>query len=225
MISFSNARLKVVPVVLGGLFVSLGGCYLEHHAPLRTADLPPLAPSVLHANRLWIAVAERVPENACVAPADHRLLCFEHLRSTVQNALERSLWTTFPGVAAAPRTVPAGDYLLRVDLALEALPPDGSGPGWSAGLRGSWRLERDGKLLDGQGVASRSRADFAYGAPLGAGASEVIDAIAVRIGMTLGAFPESRTPAPVPLPEVATSPLVEDVSAPAARVLPKSTKL
>ncbi len=208
---------------LGGLLVWLGGCDLEHHAPLHTAELPPLAPSVLHANKLWIAIADEMPESACVAPEDRRLLCFEHLRSTVQSALARSLWMSFPGVAAAPRVIPTGDYLLRVDLLLEALPPDAKGPGWSAGVKGTWRLERDGQLLDGQGVASRSRADFAYGAPLGAGASEVIDAIAVRIGMSLGAFPESRMPPPVPLPEVATSPLFE--ASPAARMPLESSKL
>ncbi|MES1174429.1 MAG: hypothetical protein ABUL62_08870, partial [Myxococcales bacterium] len=78
---------------------------------------------------------------------------------------------------------------------------------WSAGARGNWRLDRDGQTLAGEQVASRSRADFAYGAPLGAGASEVVDAIAVRIGMTLGGVPESRVVSPVPLPAVATAPL------------------
>lgn len=186
-----------------------GGCNLEHHAPLRSAELPPLSPTVLHANRLWIEVAERVPENDCVAPNDRRLLCFERLRTTLGFALTRSLWTSFPGVemARSSKSVPAGDYVLHIDLDLEALPPDQNGPGWSAGARGNWRLERDGQTLAGEQVASRSRADFAYGAPLGAGASEVVAAIAVRIGMTLGGVPESRVISPVPLPEVATAPL------------------
>ncbi len=191
----------------GLAFVS--GCNLEHHAPLRSAELPPLAPTVLHANRLWIEVAERMPENACVAPNDARLLCFERLRTTLGFALTRSLWTSFPGVEVtrSGKPVPAGDYVLHVDLDLEALPPDATGPGWSAGARGNWRLDRDGQTLAGEQVASRSRADFAYGAPLGAGASEVVDAIAVRIGMTLGGVPESRVVSPVPLPAVATAPL------------------
>ena len=76
--------------------------------------------------------------------------------------------------------------MLHVDLDLEAIPPDANAPGWSAGARGNWRLERDGQTLAGERFASRSRTEFAYGAPLGIGASEVIDAIAVRIGMTLG---------------------------------------
>src|SRR6186713_1894308 len=81
-----------------GLLVASGGCTLEHRAPLRSAELPPLAPTVLHANRLWIDVAERMPENDCVAPANARLLCFERLRSTLGGALTRSLWTSFPAV-------------------------------------------------------------------------------------------------------------------------------
>jgi hypothetical protein len=199
-----------------GLLVASGGCSLEHRAPLRSAELPPLAPTVLHANRLWIDVAERMPENDCVAPANARLLCFERLRSTLSGALTRSLWTSFPGVEVGARPVSPGDYVLHIDLDLEALPPDAQSPGWSAGARGKWRLERDGKELAGERVASRSRADFAYGAPLGAGASEVIAAIAVRIGMTLGGVPESRVVMPVPLPEVATSPLAGPALKPAA---------
>jgi hypothetical protein len=194
--------------IWGGFLVLANGCSLEHHAPLRSAELPALAPSVLHSNRLWIDVAERMPENDCVAPGNARLLCFERLRSTVGTALTRSLWSSFPGVdLLASKSAPPGDYVLHVDLDLEALPPDASAPGWSAGARGHWRLERNGQTLAGEQVASRSRTEFAYGAPLGIGASEVIDAIAVRIGMTLGGIPETRLVEPVPLPEVATAPL------------------
>jgi hypothetical protein len=201
---------------LGGLFLFAGGCSLEHHAPLRAAELPALAPSVLHTSRLWIDVAEQMPENDCVAPGNARLLCFEHLRGTVSGALTRSLWTSFPGVdLLGSKPVPAGDYVLHVNLGLEALPPDATAAGWSAGARGHWRLERNGRTLAGERVASRSRTEFAYGAPLGIGASEVIDAIAVRIGMTLGAIPETRVVEPVPLPEVATAPL-----APSAALAP-----
>jgi len=208
-----------------GLLVASGGCALEHRAPLRSAELPPLAPTVLHANRLWIDVAERMPENDCVAPGNARLLCFEQVRSTLSGALSRALWTSFPSVEIGARGVQPGDYVLHVDLDLEALPPDAQSPGWSAGARGQWRLERDGKTLAGAQVASRSRADFAYGAPLGTGASEVIDAIAVRVGMTLGGVPESRVVMPVPLPEVATSPLASTTPTPAARAQSKPKSL
>jgi hypothetical protein len=199
-----------------GLLVASGGCNLEHRAPLRSAELPALAPTVLHANRLWIDVAERMPENDCVAPKNARLLCFERLRTTLGGALTRSLWTSFPGVDLGAGHARPGDYILHIDLDLEALPPDAQAPGWSAGAHGKWRLERDGKTLAGEQVASRSRGEFAYGPPLGAGASEVIDAIAVRIGMTLGGVAESRVVLPVPLPEVASAPLASPAIKPAA---------
>ena len=209
---------KLSPAIFGVALLLASGCELEHHAPLRSAELPPLAPAVLHANRLWIELAERMPENDCVAPGTARLVCFERLRSTLGNALTRSLWTSFPGVDVNRSRKPTlpGDYRLFLDLDLEALPPDANGPGWSAGARGSWRLERDGKTLAGEQVASRSRADFAYGAPLAAGASEVIDAIAVRIGMALGGIPESRLLLPIPLPEVASAPLAQGSPGPGA---------
>jgi hypothetical protein len=143
-------------------------------------------------------------------------LCFEHQRSELSRALSHALWTSFPSVEAGSGERHAGDYVLHVSLKLEALPPDASGPGWSAGARGSWRLERDGKALAGEQVASRSRGDFAYGTPLGIGAGEVIDAVAVRIGMTLGALPETRVVQPVPLPAVATAPLPPQASKPSA---------
>jgi hypothetical protein len=190
----------------GALLVFIAGCNLEHRAPVRSAELPPLAPSVLHSSRLWIEPSD-VAENACVSPGDARLLCFERQRSEFDSALSRSLWTSFPSVESSGGEHRAGDYVLHVSIALEALPPDASGPGWSAGARGSWRLERDGKTLAGEQVASRSRADFAYGTPLGIGAGEVLDAVAVRIGMTLGALPETHIVQPVPLPAVATAPL------------------
>lgn len=208
-----------------GLLVASGGCALEHRAPLRSAELPPLAPTVLHSNKVWIDVAERTPENDCVSPKNARLLCFERLRTTLGSALTRSLWTSFPSVELGGRDARPGDYVLHVELDLEALPPDAQGPGWSAGARGQWRLERDGKTLAGAQVASRSRAEFAYGAPLGAGASEVVDAIAVRIGMTLGGVPESRVVLPVPLPEVASAPLANAVTTPAARAEAKPSSL
>jgi hypothetical protein len=221
---------KLASGVLGGFLVLANGCSLEHHAPLRAAELPALAPSVLHTNRLWIEVSERMPDNDCVAPGNARLLCFERLRSTVGTALTRSLWSSFPGVdLLGSKSAPPGDYVLHVDLDLEALAPDANAPGWSAGARGNWRLERNGQTLAGEQVASRSRTEFAYGAPLGIGASEVIDAIAVRIGMTLGGIPETRVVEPVPLPEVATAPLPPrallnpNAPAPAAAIQAKTT--
>ncbi len=182
---------------------------------MRSAELPPLSPPVLHSSRIWVELSD-MGENACVSPEGARLLCFERQRSELSNALSRSLWTSFPGVELESGDHQAGDYVLHVALALEALPPDATGPGWSAGARGSWHLERDGRTLAGEQVASRSRGDFAYGSPLGIGAGEVIDAVAVRIGMTLGALPETHIAPPVPLPAVATSPLPAKAPKPSA---------
>ena len=198
---------KLSRPLLGGMLLLGAGCNFEHRAPVRSAELPPLSAEVLHSSRLWLELSEDVPENTCVSPGGARLLCFERLRGELGYALSRSLWSSFPGVESGSGERRAGDYVLHVALNLEALPPDANGPGWSAGARGSWRLERNGQTLAGEQVASRSRGDFAYGAPLGIGAGEVIDAVAVRIGMTLGALPESHQVAPVPLPAVATAPL------------------
>jgi hypothetical protein len=216
---------KVSASFVGAWLLLSAGCSLEHRAPVQSAELPPLASPVLHASRIWVELSDNVAENACVAPGDARLLCFERLRSELGEALGRSLWTSFPSVEFGGGERRTGDYVLQVALTLEALPPDASGPGWSAGARGSWRLERDGKTLAGERVASRSRGDFAYGAPLGVGAGEVIDAVAVRIGMTLGALPETHVVAPVPLPAVAVAPLVVPPSQnPAAAVAAKNSK-
>jgi hypothetical protein len=210
---------------VGGLVLLTAGCSLEHRALVRSAELPPLSPPVLHSSRLWVDVSDDVGENACVAPGNARLLCFERQRSELESALGRELWTSFPGVDFGGGARDPGDYVLHVALNLEALPPDASGPGWSAGARGSWRLERDGRMLAGEQVASRSRGDFAYGAPLGVGAGEVIDAVAVRIGMTLGALPETRVVLPVPLPAVATAPLPTPTPKPAAGAGPRTSSL
>jgi hypothetical protein len=196
----------------GTSWLLLSGCVLEHRAPIRSAELPPLPSTALHSSRLWVEVSDEVGENACVAPGGARLLCFERQRSELEKALGRALWTSFPGVEFGNPPRASTDYVLHVALKLEALPPDGSGPGWSAGVRGRWRLERAGQTLAGEQVASRSRGDFAYGSPLGIGAGEVIDAVAVRIGMTLGALPETRVVQPVPLPAVATGPLPEPLA-------------
>ncbi|HEY4105534.1 MAG TPA: hypothetical protein VGM44_16665 [Polyangiaceae bacterium] len=189
------------------VLVSFVGCSLEHRALVRSAELPPLPSPVLHSSRLWVELEDGVNQNTCISPENLRPICFDGLRHELADALSRALWTSFPGVELDHGEPSPGDYVLRVTLGVEALAPDATNPGWSAGARGNWRLERDGKLLAGEQVASRSRAEFAYGAPLGVGAGEVIDAVAVRIGMTLGSLPETRVLEPVPLPAVATAPL------------------
>jgi hypothetical protein len=86
---------------------------------------------------------------------------------------------------------------------LDALPPDQSGPGWSAGARGRFRLMRDGQVLLQETTASRSRPHFAYGTPLGDGATEVIDATIQHIARSVFSLQEARPYQPAPLPQVA----------------------
>ncbi|HEY4158820.1 MAG TPA: hypothetical protein VGM29_12010 [Polyangiaceae bacterium] len=187
----------------------LAGCTLEHHAPLRAAEMPPIAPPVLHSSRVWIELADGTPETQCVRPETQRTLCFERVQSTFRQSLQRALWTSFPAVemydSGAP--LPSNEYLLVVELNVEALSPDTTGPGWSAGARGKYRLLRGGKTLVAEGLATRSRSEFAYGEPLALGAAEAVEAIATRIGLALAAVPESHEIAPLPLPAVAVTPL------------------
>ncbi len=200
-----------------GLLVASGGCNLEHRAPLRSAELPPLAPTVLHANRLWIDVAERMPENDCVAPANARLLCFERPAQHPRRRAHPLALDQLPGrgsghAASQPGRLRAARRSRSRGAAPRIQTAPAGPPAHAA--NGAWNATE--KTLAGEQVASRSRADFAYGAPLGDGASEVIAAIAVRIGMTLGGVPESRVLMPVPLPAVASAPLASPALKPAA---------
>jgi hypothetical protein len=98
--------------------------------------------------------------------------------------------------------VQAGDYVLTLDVTLNAQAPDGDGPGWSAVAAGGFRLSRDGKILHEERLGSRSRPAFAYGSALGVGAGEVVDAFAAHVAQVLGAVAEERPLLPAPLPAV-----------------------
>jgi hypothetical protein len=192
-------------------------CSQAHSAEVRTAALPPPPdPAVRHSRPLWLELSPGVAATQCVEPKSSRRLCFEDVDLALESALSRALWTSFPrvqtvGYGYAPEP---GDYVLNLSLALDTLPPSSGGPGWAALAKGRWRLTRDGKDLLGESVESRSRADFAYGRPLGVGAGEVVDAIALHVGMLLGQLPETRPDQPLPLPAVVAQPL----TAPAAIV-------
>lgn len=195
----------------------LAGCVTSHEARLQTAPLPPpSATPVQHTGRLWIELGSATWDNQCRSPLGQRLLCFDGVRHAAFASLERSLWTTFPGVilrdgdALAP-----GDYLLSLDVTLNPLPPDADGPGWSAQATGGFRLSRDGKILHEERLGSRSQAAFAYGSALGRGAGEVVDAFASHIAEVLGTLPEERPLAAVPLPAVAVE-VVTPKAAPAS---------
>lgn len=203
--------------------VSLAGCMQHHSATVRTALVPPpSATPVLHTGKLWVELGQATWENQCRAPKDQRLLCFDGVRRATFSALERSLWTSFPEVALrdGDRLAP-GDYVLTLDVTLDALPPDAEGPGWSALAAGGFRLSRDGKVVREERLGSRSRATFPYGSALGVGAGEVVDAFASHIAQVLGAIAEDRPLAPTPLPAVMAEIVTPaPASAPAAEAAP-----
>jgi hypothetical protein len=208
--------------------IVLGGCMQSHEAKVQTALLPPPSASpVQHTGRLWVELGSATWENQCRTPKGQRMLCFDGVRRATFGALERSLWTSFPEVALRDNeAVLAGDYVLTLDVTLNAQAPDADGPGWSAVAAGGFRLSRDGKILHEERLGSRSRPAFAYGSALGVGAGEVVDAFAAHVAQVLGAVAEERPLRPAPLPAVVAEELTPShpgaipAAAPALEVVP-----
>ncbi|HVY30587.1 MAG TPA: hypothetical protein VHB79_28705 [Polyangiaceae bacterium] len=203
----------------------LAGCIQHHEAKVQTAMLPPpSAAPVQHTGKLWVELGDATWEYQCREPKNQRMLCFDGVRRAAFGALERSLWTSFPEVALRDGDkLEAGDYLLTLDITINALPPDADGPGWSALAAGGFRLTRDGKVLHEERLGSRSRAAFAYGGALGVGAGEVVDAFAAHVAEVLGGVAEERPLKAAPLPAVVAevlTPAVAAASAPPAVVPP-----
>ncbi len=199
----------------------------QHDAKVQTALLPPpTSAPVQHTTKLWIELGDATWENQCRTPAGQRLICFDGVRRAVFGALERGLWTSFPEVELRDGDkLASGDYLLQLDVTVDALPPDAEGPGWSALAAGGFKLSRDGKVLREERLGSRSRAAFAYGGALGVGAGEVVDAVAVHVAEVLGSVAEDRplraTPLPAVVAEVIT-PKSAPPQAPPAPALPEA---
>jgi hypothetical protein len=200
----------------------LGGC-MHHDARVRTASLPtPSANPVQHTGRLWVELGDATWEHQCRVPKGQREVCFSGVRRAAFVALTRSLWNSFPEVMVREGdTVPPGDYLLKLDVTVDALPPDQTErTGWSALATGAFELSRDGHVLRSEKLGSRSRADFGYGSALGVAAGEVVDAFALHVAEVLGSIPEDRPLQPAPLPavmaEVITPASAPPVSAPPA---------
>jgi len=184
----------------------LPGCTTHHWAEVATSELPPPpGPKILHTSRLYIHVAPATKATACLTHEDYLPLCYYNVRPAIEDGLARNLWPSFPEVALG-RADQAGpsDYVLEVDLALDALPPDAGGPGWSAGVRGRYRLLRDGRTIFESTLATRSRGEFPYGAPLGTGASEAMDAALQHIAREISEVHETRPDPVTPLPRVAS---------------------
>ena len=212
-------------VVLAVTCSLLGGCMQNHEAKVQTALLPPpSAAPVQHTGRLWIELGSSTWENQCRTPKGQRMLCFDGVRKAAVGALERSLWTSFPEVALRDGdALQAGDYLLTLDVTIDAMAPDADGPGWSAMAAGGFRLSRDGKVLHEERLGSRSRAAFAYGGPLGVGAGEVVDAFAAHVAEVLGSVAEERPLRAAPLPAVVAEVLTPPVATPASDPTPAAT--
>lgn len=184
----------------------LVGCTTHHWAEVKASELPPPpGPKVVHTGDLLIHVLDATDRPQCLRRGSYRPVCYSNVRPAIESGLARSLWPAYPRVRSGrPEDATPGDYVLEVDLGLDALPPDADGPGWSAGVRGRYRLLRDGKVLTESTLAARSRAEFPYGAPLGTGATEAMDAALWHIAEDISALPESRPDEPLPLPPVAT---------------------
>lgn len=191
---------------MGALALALSGCFSGHTAEVQRSPLPPLPdPITRHSGRLVIQLApEGVPDSQCVAYEQYQTLCFVGVRSAIEDSLADLLWPSFPEVRVRRHgdELAPGDYLVQVELKLDALPPDASRYGWSAAAKGRWRVVRDGLPLDGESLSTRSRGDFAYGSGLGLAAGEVVDAVAAHIAGVVVRLPEPAPRQPVPLPPV-----------------------
>lgn len=201
----------VVGLALAG-FVS--GCSTHHWAEVAQSELPPPAGNkVVHTDRLVVHLTGESDQTQCVAYEKYHPVCFYNVREAVEVGLVRGLWPSYPEVVIGePKDAGPSDYLLQVDMTLDALPPDEAGPGWSAGARSRFRLMREGKVLAEETLASRSRAHFPYGSPLGEGATEVVDATILHVATVVSQVPESRPDEAKPLPRVASRAMKPDAS-------------
>lgn len=197
-------------LALGGLLAGTWGCGTHHWAQVETSALPlPPGEQVIHSSRLLVLVDKKQHDTQCVVYKDYHPVCFFNLREALHSGLSQTLWPAFSEVVLGKeKDIRPGDYVLQIEVMLDALPPDQSGPGWSAGARSRFRLLLDNKVLAEKNMASRSRAHFAYGAPLGEGATEVTNATIFAISQTIAPIPETRAQEAVLLPRVAARTIV-----------------
>jgi len=196
------------------------GCVEQHHARVKPPLVaPPEKRDVLHTGRLFIELEGFTADRQCSTPAGFRSLCYERVQAAVAGSLRDVLWASFPhvGVRGHSDELRPGDYLLLVSLALETVPPGAHGAGWSAGVKGQYRLVRDGMPVTEAEFESHSRAEFAYGRPLGVAAGEVIGGLAAHLGQVLAELPEPHQIVQQPLPVVVAKPIPVD--------LPRATRV
>jgi len=181
------------------------GCSARHVARLQTsASVTAPRPAVLHTGRLLIDLRAHTADRQCMLSDGRRELCYARIHQALGSALRRRLWPSFPEVRLKEKSddLRPSDYLLLVELSLGTRAPGPDGPGWSAHGRARWRLVRAGMPIAGAALESESPAVFPYGASLGVGASEVVDAIALELANGLGAIPETAPGREPPLPAV-----------------------
>ncbi len=205
--TFSKARLGRFTILfaLSSSAATSLACSTHHWAPIEASQLPPPpGEKVLHTDRIVVHLTDEAAETQCVAYDRYRPVCFYNIRRALEQGLARGLWPSFPDVVFGdPKEAGPSDYLLQVEVTLDALPPDDAGPGWSAGARSRFRVLREGRVIAEETLASRSRAQFPYGTPLGEGATEVVDATILHVAHAVSQIPESRPDEPKPLPRVA----------------------
>ena len=203
--SGSAGGLLLTCVALGAAAL---GCspaeVMGHRAPVSNVPVYAASSQVKHSSRLWVELRDETPNTQCVKALHKQPVCFREVQAEMGAQLVRLLGASFPDVRVRQRgdALEAGDYLLRIELRLNAVEP-GEGVGWGAVGRGRWQLVRDGFSLTRERFSSHSEGRFTYGSALGVGAGEVIAAIATRISDRLGSLPETRGQFPAPdLPDV-----------------------
>jgi hypothetical protein len=226
-----RVSVSLFSLVLG---LSLLGCVEQHRARVAPPLLaPPEKREVLHTGRLFIELEGYTADRQCDKPAGLRALCYEHVQDALAGSLREVLWASFPyvGVRGRGDELRPGDYLLLVSVSIETLPPGAHGAGWSAAVKGQYRLVRDGMPVTEAEFESRSRAEFAYGRPLGVAAGEVVGGLAAHLGQVLAELPEPHQIVQQPLPAVVAKPIQIDVpdaqhapTPPAAQEVPVASR-
>ncbi len=192
----------------------LAGCWQSHEALVRAPRVEPPAASARHSGRLWLELEPLTQDRQCVVPdaasnpaapgaelagddltQATRPVCFGGIHDAVVSALKGALWASYPEVDVRGRTdeLRPGDYLLLLDLKLDVAPPSADGPGWSAGVYGSWRLVRDGLPVRNGKLSERSPAELAYGRQLSLGAEVALRSAVVEIADAVSVAPEQAT--------------------------------